>query len=255
MKVWQTQTFMLHARLLSIFLLTVAALQSQTKETFSYQVEWRLINAGRTDLTWTHGPAGFQGQLKVYSAGLVSRLYRVNDLYEVSGNGELCAERYRLQSEEGSRKRETNTRWEGRKSFYLEKDVKKNETLLERELDVPACVHDVVAALGKLRAMKDLQPGQSVTIPISDGKKFAQARVEAHEREKISTKVGTFQAIRYEAFLFNDILFKRSARLLIWISDDARRLPLQVQVRMRIHIGTVTFQLDKVDPPTEGMRK
>jgi hypothetical protein len=246
---------MLLPRLLSTLLLTVAALYSQSTETFSYQVEWRLINAGRTDLTWVHGPAGFQGQLKVYSAGLVSRLYRVNDFYEVSGTADLCAQKYRLQSEEGSRKRETNTRWENRKSYYVEKDIKKNETLLERELDVPACVHDVVAALAKLRSLTSLQPGQSTTIPISDGKKFVQARVEAHEREKIVTKVGTYQAIRYEAFLFNDILFKRSARLLIWISDDARRLPLQVQVRMRIHIGTVTFQLDKVDPPTEGMKK
>ena len=97
--------------------------------------------------------------------------------------------------------------------------------------------------------------GQAVTLPVGDGKKAVQARVEAQEKEKISTKVGTFNAIRYEAFLFNDILFKRNARLLIWISDDARRLPLQIQVRMRIHIGTVTFLLDKVDPPTEAMKK
>jgi len=244
-------------RLSFALLLTAAALLAQSQETssYSYKVEWRLINAGRTDLSWTTSPSGYQGQLKLYSAGLVSRLFKVNDIYDTQGNAELCAQQSRLQSEEGSRKRDTTVRWTGNKSFYKERDLIKNEMVLERELDTPGCVHDVVSGLAKLRSLKGLQPGQSVVLPISDGKKLVQARIEAQEREKISTKVGVFQAIRYEAFLFNDILFKRNARLFIWISDDARRLPVQVQVRMRIHIGTVTFTLDKVDPPTEAMKK
>ena len=122
-------------------------------------------------------------------------------------------------------------------------------------MDIYGCVHDVLAGLAKLRSLTTLQPGQNTTIPISDGKKIAQARVEAQEKDKISTKVGTFNTIRYEAFLFNDVLFKRNARLFIWITDDARRLPVQIQARMRIHIGTVTFTLDKVEPAAEGPKK
>lgn len=246
---------MLFFRLSLPLLLATVAAYSQGAESLSYQVEWRLINAGRTDLTWERGPAGYKGQLKLFSAGLVSRLFRVNDIYDASGNADLCAQNARLQAEEGSRKRDTVIRWTEKKSFYLERDLLKNQTILEKELDTPGCVHDVLAALAKLRSLNNLQPGQATTLPVGDGKKAVQARVEAQEKEKISTKVGTFNAIRYEAFLFNDILFKRNARLLIWISDDARRLPLQIQVRMRIHIGTVTFQLDKVDPPTEAMKK
>ncbi|MFN0106411.1 MAG: DUF3108 domain-containing protein [Bryobacteraceae bacterium] len=242
-------------RLSIALLLTKAVLCAQFSEAFSYQVEWRLISAGRTDLSWSRGPSGYKGQLKLFSAGLVSRLYRVNDIYDVQGTAELCAQTARLQAEEGSRKRDTSVRWVEKKSFYREQDLIKNETILERELDTPECVHDVLAALAKLRSLNNLQPGQSTTMPIGDGKKMVMARIEALDKEKISTKVGAFQAIRYEAFLFNDILFKRNARLFVWISDDARRLPLQVQVRMRIHIGTVTFTLDKVDPPTEAIKK
>lgn len=246
---------MYYSRLLLVLLLSVAGLRAQSNETFSYQVEWRLINAGRTDLTWQREAGGYKGQLKLYSAGLVSRLYKVNDIYDAEGTADLCAQKARLQSEEGSRKRDTNIHWTDKKSYYLERDLLKNETVLERELDTPACVHDVLAALAKLRSLKHLQPGQSTTLPVSDGKKVVMARIEAQEREKIVTKVGTFQAIRYEAFLFNDILFKRNARLFIWISDDARRLPVQIQVRMRIHIGTVTFTLDQVEPQTEKKEK
>lgn len=246
---------MLHYRLCLAVLLTAGALRAQTHEVFSFLVEWRLINAGRTDLTWNRDANGYQGELKLYSSGLVSRLYKVNDLYEAKGTGDLCAQSARLQSEEGDRKRDTTIRWTGQKSFYTERDLIKNETVLERELDSPPCVHDVLAALAKLRSLKNLQPGQSTTLPVSDGKKTVMARIEAQEKEKISTSLGTFQAIRYEAFLFNDVLFKRNARLFIWISDDARRLPVQIRVKMRIHIGTVTFTLDQVEPPLETKSK
>jgi hypothetical protein len=246
---------MLIFRLSFGLLLTAAALCAQTSEVFSYQVEWRLINAGRADLLWDRGPAGYKGQLKLYSAGLVSRLFKVNDIYDAQGTSELCAQNARLQAEEGSRKRDTTIRWSDKKSFYRERDLLKNETILEKEMDTFGCVHDVLAGLAKLRSLTTLQPGQNTTIPISDGKKLAQARVEAQEKEKISTKVGTFNTIRYEAFLFNDVLFKRNARLFVWITDDARRIPVQIQARMRIHIGTVTFTLDKVEPAVEGLKK
>ena len=243
------------SRLLIALLLTATALCAQPAHFYSYKVEWRLVNAGRTDLSWIPGPAGYTAQLKVYTAGLVSRLFKVNNIYDTQGTADLCAQQSRLQAEEGTRKRDTTIRWTMNKSFYKERDLIKNETILERELDVPGCVHDVLGALAKLRLLQTLQPGQSTTLPISDGKKLVMARIEAQEKEKVSTSLGNFQAIRYEAFLFNDILFKRNARLFIWISDDARRLPVQIQVRMRIHIGTVTFTLDKVDPPVEGINK
>jgi len=242
-------------RLSIALLLTATALCAQTSESFAFKVEWRLVNAGRTELSWDRGPGGYKAQLKLYSAGLVTRLFKVNDIYDAQGTAELCAQHARLQAEEGSRKRDTTTRWTAKKSYYKEVDLIKNETILERELDLPGCVHDVLGALAKLRTLTSLQPGQSTSLPVSDGKKVVSARIEAQEREKISTAVGTFQAIRHEAFLFNDILFKRQARLFIWISDDARRLPVQIQVRMRIHIGTVTFTLDKVEPPLEGAKK
>lgn len=242
-------------RLLASLALACSALSAQSPEKFSFDVEWRLITAGRTDLTWQHTKSGFKGQLALRTAGLVSRLFKVNDIYDASGSSELCAQETRLQAEEGAKKRDTVVRWTGSKSRYVERDLLRNQIALEKELDVPPCVHDILAALARLRSLRTLGPGQTATIPISDGKTFVMARVDGQERERVSTKLGEFQTIRYEAFLFNEVLFKRSARLLIWISDDARRIPVQVQVRMRIHIGNVTFRLDKVEPPIEGLKK
>jgi hypothetical protein len=228
---------------LAVVLLAAAPWTAAAKESLHYSVEWRLINAGFADLTFDETSS----TLHLKSTGLVSRLFRVDNTFEAKFTKEFCTKEYKLHAEEGSKRRDTKVVFSGNQSKYVEMDLLKSEVASERELTIAACTHDITAALAKLRTM-NLAPGQNATMPISDGKKFAQARVEAQQRDKITTKLGTFQTIRHEAFLFNDVIFKRSARLLVWITDDARRLPIQIQVRMRIHIGTVTLQLDTVEP-------
>ena len=53
------------------------------KSTWQYAIEWRLVHAGTARLTWTPEPSAFQADLHIESAGLVSKLYRVNDDYRV----------------------------------------------------------------------------------------------------------------------------------------------------------------------------
>lgn len=216
-------------------------------EKLTYSVEWRMVNAGAVVLTNNLTPAGGFLQLHLHSAGLVSRLFKVNDNYTVTLNEQLCAQSSRLEAEEGKKRRDTKVVWSGTRSKYVERDLVKNEVALERELDVPACVHDILGALMVLRRHSP-EGEREMRIPLSDGKKFAQARVQMQDKENIRTPAGQFATTRYEAFLFNDVIYKRDARLFIWLTDDARRLPVQIQVRMKFHIGTVTFQLDKVEP-------
>jgi hypothetical protein len=80
---------------------------------------------------------------------------------------------------------------------------------------------------------------------MSDGKKSVVAKIEAEKREDIKTDAGTFKTVRYQAYLFNDVLFRRNAHLYIWLSDDVRKLPVQIQIRLQIAIGTITFKLSK----------
>jgi len=91
----------------------------------------------------------------------------------------------------------------------------------------------------------NLEPGQTTTEPITDGKKSAIAKVEAQAREDIKTPEGTFHTIRYEAYLFNGVIYKRPAHLNVWLTDDARKLPVQIRVRMSIAVGTITLTLEK----------
>jgi hypothetical protein len=130
------------------------------------------------------------------------------------------------------------------RASYLERDLLRNATVLAKEIDTPPCVHDVAGGLYLLRTL-NLEPGHSTQIAVSDGKKSVMAKVEAQQREEIKTPAGTFKAIRYEVYLFNNVLYNRSAHLYVWLTDDRRKLPVQIRVRMQVTIGTITLQLEK----------
>jgi len=214
-----------------------------------YDVEWRLIDAGRAKLNWSAGSQpshpGWQINLHLESTGLVSKLYKVNDDYMAELGRELCVQNTHTVAHEGSRQRDTVVHFDAgaKKASYLERDLA-SHAVLSLDTDIPACVHDVVGGLFFLRT-QNLEPGHSLEVPVSDGKKTVSARVDVQEREQIKVPVGTFKTIRCEAFLFNGKLYRRSGHLYVWLTDDARKLPVRIQVRLHFTIGTITLQLEK----------
>ena len=239
-------------RSMPLFLAGYASVFAQSnplpaRETLYYNVEWRLITAGKAKVEWSTSRTGGHVNLNLESTGLVSKLFRVEDNYAVNLDPNDCAESSQFTSQEGSRQRETRITFDGaaRKADYTERDRIKNIVLLQRQIDIPSCVHDVVGGMYFLRRTLNLEPGQSTTIPVTDGKKSASVKVEAQAREDIKTPEGLFHTIRYEVYLFNDVLFHRPAHLNLWLTDDRRRLPVQIRVRMQITIGTIMLQLEK----------
>ncbi len=228
-------------------------------EVLQYAFEWRLVPAGTAKLTWTAAahpaaspnPAGpnpaAAGEVRLHmeSAGLVSRLFHVDDDYTAALGQNLCAQNSFLSTHEGSRNRETRVNYNSqtRKADYVEKDLNKNSTTTH-EVDIPPCVHDVIGGLMVLRTLS-LEPGNTAQIPVSDGKKFVQVKVESQRREDIRTELGMRKTIRYEVFLFDNVLYKRSGHLHIWLTDDSLHLPVQLQVRLAFTIGTITLKLQK----------
>jgi hypothetical protein len=217
-------------------------------EDLRYTIEWRLITAGKAHLAWaaTPGAHGYQTNLQIESAGLVSKLFKVNDEYSSNLDAGLCAHSSLMKTNEGSRHRETRITFdaERKKATYLERDTAKNVVLASSEIDIPPCVCDIIGALYRMRTL-NMEPGQSGQIPVSDGKKSVMVKVESQRREQVKTPAGSFKTIRYEAFLFNNVIYRRSGRVYVWLTEDARRLPVQIQVRLQLHIGTITLQLEK----------
>jgi Protein of unknown function (DUF3108) len=214
-------------------------------EKLSYRIEWRLVTAGNAVLQISPTGQDWQTDLHLESAGLVSRLFRVLDTYRVVGNEHFCLQNSALEAQEGKRHNTTamtldNTR---RKLLFNEKDLVKN-TSDKHELDVAPCTYEISGALQALRELK-IEPGKAVTFVITNGKKLVNAKVEAHAAEKIIANGKNYSAIRYEAFVFDNVLYRRKGRLFVWMTDDTERLPVQFQFQMGFPIGNVTLELEK----------
>ena len=245
----------MHFKLLLPLLVCAPLAYSQSsslpaKEILNYNIEWRLFSAGKAkvELTTTAGTKpGMQANLHLESSGIVSKLFKVEDDYLATLGPGYCAQALQMTTHEGNRLRETKVTFdaETKKASYLERDRAKNNAVVsQQETEIPACVHDVLGGLFFIRTMS-LEPGQSAQIPVSDGKKSVMVKVEAQAREDVKTPEGTFKTIRYEVYLFNGVLYKRPAHLNVWVSDDRRRLPVQIRVRMTFTIGTILLQLEK----------
>jgi hypothetical protein len=230
-------------------------LASQGREILDYAIEWRLIPAGTAKLTLTSLPrpsaAASEVKLHIESAGLVSRLFRVDDEYTALEGANSCSQSSFLSAHEGSRSKETRVVFDAqnRRATWTERDFVKNATSTQ-VVEIPACVHDVLGGLMALRSLR-LEPGKTAGLPLSDGKKFVQVKVESQRREELKTELGTFKTIRYEVFLFDNVLYKRSGHLHVWLTDDDRRLPVQLQFRLQFTIGTITFRLVKDEKQEE----
>ena len=211
-------------------------------ETLVYNIQWRLIDAGEAKLI--QDPK--HSKLHLESTGLVSKLYKLEDNYDLEMERDFCAVSTSLDTMERSRHRETKVTYDypKGKTSYVERDLIKNIVMKTAEADIPPCIQDIIGALYKLRTLK-LEPGQSTSMPLSDGKKSVTARIEAQQNELIKINSGTFNTIRYEAFVFGGVLYTRKAQLQIWLSDDPRRLPVQIRIRVSFPIGTITLALEK----------
>jgi hypothetical protein len=221
---------------------------ARQREILTYAVEWRLIRGGTAKLSFSPTANGWQGDLHLESAGLVSKLFKVDDNYTVQVDNQYCATSSYMKAFEGKRQRETMVTFDRNrhKASYLERDLIKNAVVTQKEIDIPACVSDILAGLERMRTLK-LDVGKSGQIPVSDGKKFAQVKVEAQERETVKTPAGEYKTIRYEVFLFNDVVIGRKARGYVWLTDDAAKLPVQIRVKMQFLVGTVNLSLEKIE--------
>jgi hypothetical protein len=212
-------------------------------QNYVYGVEWHLFNAGTAVVRMEAAGEERKVTALADSAGVVNVLYRVHDRFEGYFNPRtFCSLRVVKHTEEGSRQRETEVRFDYSrgKSVLDEKNLKTGEAK-HTENDVPPCVTDVVTGFYYLASLP-LETGNAYTFPVSDGGKTADvvARVEA--REQVKAPAGTFQALRVTAEPTNGPLRKK-AKIWVWFTDDANHTP--VQMRAKLGWGTLVFRLQR----------
>jgi Protein of unknown function (DUF3108) len=234
---------------------TPSALPFEVGEKLSYDVYWKIFDAGTAtmmlvDRVWYRNEEMYKVNAVVRSAGVVSSLFKVVDVFEsYFHTKELCSYRIMKDLLEGRRHRSTVVTFEQRslKALMEDKDLTKPESGVKRvESSIPGCVQDVISALYVVRT-KNLKVGESIHFPINDRGRTYDVYVEIQALEEIRTPVGSFQTLRLEPRVFGG-LFKSRGRLFVWVTNDRAKMPVQLKARM--NIGTITAALSQVSKIT-----
>lgn len=86
-----------------------------------------------------------------------------------------------------------------------------------------------------------LQVGTSSFIDIYDCKRLWSTEVQVLRRERIKTQLGTFNTLVIKPLMKSEGIFARTGDMFIWLTDDDRRLP--VQMKSKVKIGSITVTL------------
>lgn len=214
------------------------------KETLNYAVDWRVFPAGTATFHLQADGANQHVTATAASIGTVNLLFPVADRYDSVFNRQTgCSYEYRKQIQEGRRRIVGEMQLDY--SSHLQKLSQRNlvtGTSKSQTSPIPGCVTDVLSGIFYV-ASQPLQVGHSLYFPLADGGKVVAVTVKVEAKENVITPAGTFSTIRVEPTAAAGVVKNRGS-ILIWYSDDARHLP--VQVRARLFWGTITMRLTKV---------
>jgi len=120
---------------------------------------------------------------------------------------------------------------------------KKDMTIRKQKsypVKIPANVFDVLSAFYYIRT-QPLEVGKSLMLSSHSQKKVYDLEVKIHRKEKIKVGAGTFRTVVVEPLLKGEGVFKQKGRLLIWLTDDELKIP--VQMTSAVTIGHITSEL------------
>ena len=127
------------------------------------------------------------------------------------------------------------------------KQVKNNKVEV---FDIPPNVQDSLSALYHFRNNAVLEVGKSIFIDVHESRKNWELEIKVLDQEEITTAFGTFKTFKVKAFVRYEGLFMDKGDVTLWLTDDARRIP--VLIKTKIKIGSITAVLDSSEFSTEA---
>jgi Protein of unknown function (DUF3108) len=216
---------------------------------YFYSVQWHLLNAGISTVQMQRSGPGVRVTATADSAGVPDKFFRIHDIFNADLDPHTyCTLLVSKHNEEGPRRREVRIllNYGRSKSEVDSKDAKTSESK-HTEFDIPPCVTDVVSGFFYVASLP-LAPGFSHTFPVNDNGKTTDVRIEAEAREKVKVSSGEFETVRVMAMPLSGPM-KGKGVLWVWFSDGGH---VPVQMKSKLGFATLTFQLQRIEPPTGG---
>ena len=150
----------------------------------------------------------------------------INDLY---------TKRIKRSIKQGNYKKESET-----KNYYEESIsvTNKDTTLINGFLFDPY-------SLFYLLRTKPLILGQTIKINTFNGKKITPIQIVTKAEETINTVFGSFNCLVIKPFREGSTLLKNKGDMMIWFSNDKKRLPIQIKIKLQY--GSMLLKIKEIN--------
>jgi hypothetical protein len=209
-------------------------------ERLVFDVGFSFITAGEAVMSvpkadTIFGRPVYQVLFTVHSTPTFSWIYKVEDRYESYLDIEgIFPWRFTQSVREGSYRREFSAWFDQVKNVaYAEK----------KQYPIPPNVHDAVSAFYFVRTLdySKSRIGEKILLEnfFKDTTYSLAVKFLGHQR--ISVDAGTFNCIIVEPLMKEGGLFKSEGRVIIWLTDDERKIP--VKVSTKVVVGSIEAEL------------
>lgn len=223
-------------------------------ETFNYEVKYNkaiLRGLAVADIVFTIERAAdgenFLVKSDAKTKGSLAKLFRQNYLQEIESTVNAktfdIMESFKLDVQnERIRESKAVFDYEKKQVTYVEVDPKDaNRPPRKVASQIEAGTHDFVSGLFYLRTLP-LEVGKTFELTVSDSGLVYKIPVRVTKREQQKTALGKVWCFRVEPEVFGkNRLIEQEGNMIIWITDDARRVPVRSQINAKI--GKVEVKL------------
>jgi hypothetical protein len=215
-------------------------------ETLTYDVSWSsYLTAGTAVTTVKEKKPSFNSTAYYIVAegrptSLLSKLYTLYyKMDTLIDSYTLLPQRGSIYSEEGKRRRFRTTTFD-RKANKVSFEYQADSSVKDIFTTSPV-TQDALSAIYVLRAVP-FKAGDRMTMPVSDDGINYKGQFEIGAVERVRTGIGELSAFRIKLMLGDDKNRAVGRNLAIWISDDARRLPVKLQAELTVGSFNLTLR-------------
>ncbi|MCA9727916.1 MAG: DUF3108 domain-containing protein [Candidatus Eisenbacteria bacterium] len=213
-------------------------------EDLEFQVKWGVVPAGTATMrvvskeTFEDHPC-YRVVATATSNQVFDKVYPVRDHFESFMDADdLKSWAFKKHLREGTFRRDQIVRKDhaAGKAYYHDGQV----------CDMTPNSHDVLSAFYYVRTLP-LTEGNEFYLSSHTDRKNYPIKVNVLGRERVEVPAGTFDCIVVEPTLRSGDFIKNEGSLKIWLTDDERRIP--VQMKSKIPVGSIAVVLEKYVRP------
>ena len=180
-----------------------------------------------------NGKACYHVVSEAKSSGFFSRFFRVRDRLEsfIDVKG-IFPRRFEKRIREGKYKAD---RW-------IAYDQERHVAITSQgdTMTVPPFVQDVLSIFYFIRT-QPLRPGDRFVVDNHTRRGSFPLEIRVRGRERVTVEAGTFDCVVVEPLQETAGLFKHKGKLKVWLTDDARRMP--VLMKSKVVVGHLSAKL------------